>query len=63
MLAKEIGNNISGHVNLENLLDENHGLYQLANKLNWDYLAEHFGRFYSEDSGRPAIPIRITSEC
>jgi IS5 family transposase len=59
MMTKETGNNSSGRIKLENLLDKTHGLYQLANKLNWDYLAEHFGQFYSEDNGRPGIPIRI----
>ncbi len=59
MMTKTPGNNSSGRIKLEDLLDKNHGLYQLANKLNWDYLAEHFGQYYSEDNGRPGIPIRI----
>ena len=45
-------------VKLEEILDKTHGLYQLANRLNWDYLIESCGAYYSE-AGRPGVPIRV----
>lgn len=44
---------------LEDILNRKHGLYQLANRLNWDYLIENFGPYYALGSGRPSIPIRV----
>lgn len=44
---------------LEEILDKTHGLYQLANRLNWDYLVNAYGPCYSENKGRPGIPIRV----
>lgn len=46
-------------VRLEDILDKSHGLYQLANRLNWDYLVKELGSFYAEGPGRPEIPIRV----
>lgn len=46
-------------VNLEDILDKSHGLYQLANRLNWDWLVEELGSFYVEGPGRPEIPVRV----
>jgi IS5 family transposase len=46
-------------VRLENILDKSHALYQLANRLNWDYLEKELGVYYVEGAGRPEIPIRI----
>lgn len=46
-------------INLEFLLDKTHALYQLANRLNWDYLMKELGGYYSEGPGRPEIPIRV----
>jgi IS5 family transposase len=48
-----------GVVRLEDILDKKNGLYQLANRLNWDYLVEELGAYYSEGLGRPPIPIRV----
>jgi IS5 family transposase len=59
MMTKKPDNISSERVKLEDLLDKSHGLYQLANQIHWDYLAEHFGQFYNEDTGRPGIPIRV----
>lgn len=46
-------------VKLDDILDKSHALYQLANRLNWDYLIKELGSFYCEGPGRPEIPIRI----
>jgi len=44
---------------LDDILDKSHGLYQLANRLNWDYLVENFGPYYSTSHGRPSVPVRV----
>ena len=44
---------------LDDILDKKHGLYQLADRLNWDYLIENFGPYYSPSYGRPSVPIRV----
>jgi len=60
MMGKDIyKRNISSQIKLEDLLDKQHGLYQMANRLNWDYLVEAYGPYYVENNGRPGIPIRI----
>ncbi len=59
MIIKTPDKNSSNRIKLDVLLDKNHGLYQLANILNWDYLSENFGQFYREAMGRPSIPIRV----
>lgn len=46
-------------VRLEDILDKKNGLYQLANRLNWDYLTRELGPYYAEGPGRPEIPIRV----
>jgi IS5 family transposase len=43
-------------IKLESLLDKKHALYELANRLNWDYLIKELGSYYAEGSGRPEIP-------
>lgn len=48
-------------IKLEDILDKTHALYQLANKLNWAYLIEQLGPYYSEGAGRPEIPIRVVA--
>ena len=44
---------------LEEILDKTHALYQLANRLNWEYLIKEMGPYYQDGPGRPEIPIRI----
>jgi transposase, IS5 family len=46
-------------VKLEAILDKSKGLYQLANRLNWDYLTKELGPYYAEGPGRPEISIRV----
>lgn len=44
---------------LEDILDKKHGLYQLANRLNWEFLIKELGPYYVEGPGRPPIPVRV----
>lgn len=46
-------------VKLEDILDKSHGLYQLANRLNWEFLIKELGPYYVEGPGRPPIPVRV----
>lgn len=46
-------------VKLEDILDKRNGLYQLANRLNWDFLTNELGPYYAEGPGRPGIPVRV----
>lgn len=46
-------------IKLEDILDKTHALYQLANRLNWDYLIKELGPYYADGPGRPEIPIRV----
>lgn len=43
----------------EEQLNHRHPLYILANKINWVQFEQAFGKFYSEEMGRPAKPIRL----
>lgn len=44
---------------LKDILDKTHALYQLADRLSWDYLIEGFGPCYVEGPDRPQLPIRL----
>ena len=44
---------------LADQLDKKHGLYQLAGQLNWKYFDNEFEKYYRDDFGRPAKPIRL----
>jgi IS5 family transposase len=44
---------------LADQLDKTHGLYQLAEQINWEYFNQEYEKFYREDFGRPAKPIRL----
>jgi IS5 family transposase len=46
-------------IKLDDMLDKTHGLYQMANRMNWDYLVNELGAYYCEGPGRPEIPIRV----
>jgi len=60
MLAKEKRTNqTSLFLTLEDMLDQRHPLYILANKVNWQEFEDAFKTFYCEDNGRPAKPIRL----
>lgn len=44
---------------LENLVDHNHALIILADKVNWEFFDEKFGSDFSDDTGRPALRTRL----
>lgn len=46
-------------VSLEKICDPKNSLYRLANEIKWEGFEETFGKFYCEDNGRPAKPIRL----
>lgn len=43
---------------LKNMLNPKEEMYQLTEKMDWDYFEEEFGSYYI-DFGRPAKPIRL----
>ena len=47
---------------LSDMLDPNHELYLLANRINWDYFEQVFSPLYS-NTGQPAVPIRLMVGC
>jgi len=44
---------------LEDMLDQKHPMYILANKVNWQLFEDSFSPLYCSDNGRPAKPIRL----
>jgi len=44
---------------LEDLLDQQHPLFKLANKIDWQSLEDDFKVLYSKRKGRPSKPIRL----
>ena len=44
---------------LEDILDQKHPLYQLANKINWSLFDDAFKKHYSEKMGAPSKPTRL----
>ena len=44
---------------LENILNNKHPLFLIAQKINWKFFEDEFGEFYSEGTGRPASTIRL----
>ena len=44
---------------LGDMLNPNHPLVSLANKIDWDLFENSFGPLYSSTKGRPCIPIRL----
>ena len=49
---------LMGSVRLDLMLNMEHELVRLASAMDWAALAEAFGPFYSEKTGRPGVPIR-----
>ena len=43
---------------LDQMLDQRHVLYKLADQIEWHRAEEQFGSLYS-DEGRPGIPTRM----
>jgi transposase, IS5 family len=48
-----------GDVLLKDMLNSSHPLYRLAGVVNWARFEQHFGKFYAEDMGRPALATRL----
>ena len=44
---------------LKDTLDQNHPLYILEGKINWQQFEEAFIGLYCPNNGRPALPIRL----
>ncbi len=44
---------------LDQILNRNHPLFVLANKIDWSFFEKEFGKTYVEDRGRPGKPIRL----
>ena len=44
---------------LDSMLDNHHGLYVLANLIDWEVFEKAFAPLFHEDNGRPAKPIRL----
>jgi IS5 family transposase len=44
---------------LEQILDQEHPIFLLANKIDWSVFDEEFGSTYVEDKGRPGNPTRL----
>ncbi len=44
---------------LEDMLNQKHPMYILANKVDWQMFEDSFSRLYCLDNGRPAKPIRL----
>jgi IS5 family transposase len=44
---------------LADLINPEHELALLANKIDWNYFEEEFKSLYSEKPGRPSMPIRF----
>ena len=42
------------------LLDQQgHPLSKLSHKINWSVFEEKIGKYFSEDQGRPSLPVRL----
>jgi IS5 family transposase len=44
---------------LEQILNQEHPLFKLANSIEWSEFEEAFGKLYDPGQGRPAKPIRL----
>ena len=44
---------------LENIIDQNHELVQLAKLIDWVRFDEAFGAFYNDQKGREGLPTRL----
>ena len=60
-MLKRTSNQLSLFSSLEDMLNHNHPLYKLANKINWRRFEDSFSplSLYCRTNGRPAHPIRL----
>jgi transposase, IS5 family len=55
---KKLSHQLEMFNTFDDLLNQNHPLYKLANKVNWQKLDDELSVYYCPDNGRPAKPIR-----
>lgn len=48
---------------LEDLIDPQHELVLLAEKIDWSYFENAFKEYYSDKASRPSVPIRVMVGC
>ena len=58
-MLKRTSNQLSLFSSLEDMLNHNHPLYKLGNKINWRRFEDSFSRLYCSKNGRSAHPIRL----
>ncbi|MBW4748313.1 transposase, partial [Prevotella histicola] len=58
-MLKRTSNQLSLFSSLEDMLNHNHPLYKLGNKINWRRFEDSFSHLYCSTNGRPAHPIRL----
>jgi len=44
---------------LDQILNNQHPLFRLANEIDWEVFAKEFGVYFDEKIGRPALPTRL----
>jgi IS5 family transposase len=44
---------------LDQILNHRHSLYRLADSIDWQFFDREFGSLYTENFGRPGLPIRL----
>ncbi|MDR2118178.1 MAG: IS5/IS1182 family transposase, partial [Tannerellaceae bacterium] len=47
------------HTRLADLINPEHELALLTNKIDWNYFEDEFKNLYSEKPSRPSMPIRF----
>ena len=58
-MLKRTSNQLSLFSSLEDMLNHNHPLYTLGNKINWRRFEDSFSRLYCSTNGRHAHPVRL----
>ena len=44
---------------LDQILNDKHPLFRLADGIDWTYFEREFGQYYVENTGRPGKPVRL----
>jgi IS5 family transposase len=55
----ETGQNDMFRSRLDQIIDMGHEKAVLANRIDWQFLAERFGEAYSDEAGHPPLPTRL----
>lgn len=56
---RESGQNDLFRSQLDQILNLDHALVQLARSIDWSFLEQRFGAVYDDDPGRPPLPTRL----